>query len=186
MDLKNIPLSKAALIAGISLIIMTILSFMIFFPSLQATPFSISGILIIIILDIIVALALYFLLRTVNKNLSLIMSICRIIYAVIFSVALYNISDLAVFNSIWDFGLLIFGIHIFFLGFLVYNSKFIPKWIAILLFIGSLGYITDTIIEWLGYTFSIGMFTFFGEPLFALWLVIKGRKISRNYNNSIS
>lgn len=186
MDLKNISLSKAALTAGISLIIMTILSFMIFFPTLQTTLFSISGILIIIILDIIVALALYFLLKTVNKNLSLIMSISRIIYAVIFSVALYNISDLAVFNSIWDFGLLIFGIHIFLLGFLAYNSKFIPKWIAILLFIGSLGYITDTVIGWLGYAFSIGMFTFFGEPIFALWLVIKGRKISRNDNNATS
>ena len=185
MDSKNISLSKAALIAGTSLIIMTILSFMIF-PSLQAKPLSISGILIIIILDIIVALALYFLLRPVNKNLSLIMSACRIIYAVIFAIALYNISDLAVFNSIWNFGLLIFGIHIFFLGFLVYNSRYIPKWIAILLFIGSLGYITDTIITWLGYTFGIGMFTFFGEPLFALWLVIKGRKISSNDNNSIS
>ena len=114
------------------------------------------------------------------------MSACRIIYAGIFLVALYNISDLAVFHSIWDFGLLIFGIHIFFLGFLVYNSKFIPKWIAILLFIGSLGYIADTIIVWLGYTFSIGMFTFFGEPLFALWLVIKGRKISSNDNDLIS
>jgi len=179
MDLKKISLSKAALIAGISLIIMTVLSFMIFFPSLQATPFSIGGIFIIIILDIIVALALYFLLRTVNKLLSLIMSACRIIYAVIFSVALYNISDLTVFHSIWDFGLFIFGIHLFILSYLAYNSKYIPKWIAILLFIGSLGYIADTIIMWLGYSFSIGMFTFFGEPLFALWLVIKGRKIPK-------
>jgi len=186
MNMKNISLSKAALTAGISLVIMTILSFMIFFPSLQATPFSVSGIVIIIILDIIVALALYFLLRTVNKNLSLIMSACRIIYAVIFSIALYNISDLAVFNSIWDFGLSIFGIHLLFLGFLVYNSKYIPKWIALLLFIGAFGYITDSIIMCLGYTFSIGMFTFFGEPVFALWLIFKGRKISSIDNVSIS
>ena len=186
MDLKNISLSQAALTAGISLIIMTILSFMIFFPSLQVTPLTIVGILIIIILDIIVALALYFLLRSVNQNLSLIMFACRIIYAVIFTVALYNISDLAVFHSIWDSGLFVFGIHLFFLAFLVYHAKYIPKWIAILLFIGSLGYIVDTIIAWLGYTFSIGMFTFLGEPLFALWLVIKGRKISSHDRDSIS
>ena len=183
MDLENFSLSKAALIAGFSLIIMTILSSMIFFPSLQATAFSVGGILIIIILDIIVALAFYLLLRSVNKKLSLIMSACRIIYAVIFSVALYNISDLTVFNSIWDFGLFIFGIHLFLLAFLVYHSTYIPKWIAILLFIGSVGYIADTVIIWLGYTFSIGMFTFFGEPLFAFWLVIKGRKISSGNND---
>jgi len=180
MDLKEISLSKAALTAGISLIIMTILSFMIFFPSLEPTILSIIGILIIIILDIIVAISLYYLFKKVNMKLSLIMSVCRIVYAGIFLVALFNVSDLAKFNSIWDFGLLIFGIHLLVLSFLVYYSKYIPKWIGILLLIGAVGYIADTIIMWMGYAFSIGMFTFFGEPLFALWLVIKGRKISGN------
>ncbi len=179
MDSTKFLLSRAALTAGFSLIIMAILS-IIFFPSLQATTYSIIGILIIIFLDIIVALALYFLLKPVDKNLSLIMSAFRIIYAIIFAIALYNISDLTSFYSIWDIGLIVFGIHLLLLGFLVYKSKYIPKLLGILIVIASFGYITDSVLKFLGYTFEISMFTFFGEVLFALWLVFKGRKISNH------
>src|SRR6056297_1495403 len=172
-------ISKSPLITGISLIIMTILSIFIF-PSLKAAPLYIIGIAIIIILDIIIALSLYFLLRAVNKNLSLIMSILRIIYAIIFALALINISDLTTFYSIWSNGLLIFGIHLLFLGILVYKSQYIPKWLGILIVIASFGYIIDSVANLFGINTMIGMFTFIGEILFALWLVIKGRKISFN------
>lgn len=179
MDSKKVSLSRPALTAGSSLIVMTILSLMIF-PSLQAMPYSIAGIILIIFLDIVVALALYFLLRAVNRNLSVIMSAFRIIYAMIFAIALYNISNLTTFYFIWDIGLMFFGIHLFFLGLLVYRSKYIPKLLGILIVIASLGYIIDTVVKFLGYTFAIGMFTFFGEVLFALWLVIKAKQISTN------
>ncbi|MCD4811074.1 DUF4386 domain-containing protein [bacterium] len=175
--MKNIPLRKAAMIAGASLVLMTILA-IIFLLDIQATFYSIVGISIIIILDITVALALYFLLKPVNKNISLSMSLFRIIYAVIFAIALYNIYDLTTFHSIWDIGSIFFGIHLFILGFLVCKSRYIPKWLGILVVIASLGYIIDPLLKFSGYTFEIGMFTFSGEVLFALWLVIKGRKIS--------
>ena len=175
MDFKK--LSKASFIAGTSLIIMTILSFIIF-PSLQANPFSITGISIIIILDIVVALALYFLLKPVSSNLSLLMSLLRIIYAIIFGIALLNISELKTFFFIWDIGLIIFGIHIFLLGYLIIKSVYIPKILGVLVMIGSSGYIIDSIAKFIGYTSEITMFTFFGEVLFALWLVIKGGKIA--------
>lgn len=170
-------LSKAALTAGTSLLIMTVLSFLIF-PSLEVSVYSIIGISIIILLDVTVALSLYFLMKPVNKNLSLIMSGVRIIYAVIFAIALSKISSLETFYSVWENGLTIFGVHLFVLGLLVYKSRYIPKWVGILLFIGALGYIVDPILKLMGYNFSIGMFTFIGEPIFALWLVIKGRKIN--------
>lgn len=105
------------------------------------------------------------------------MSVFRIIYAVVFAIALYNISDLDAFHSIWDIGFIFFGIHLFFLGLLVYKSRYIPKWLGILIVIAGLGYTTDTVVKFLGYTFEISMFTFFGEFLFALWLVIKGKKL---------
>ena len=108
------------------------------------------------------------------------MSAFRIIYAIIFAIALYNISDLTSFYSIWDIGLIVFGIHLLLLGFLVYKSKYIPKLLGILIVIASFGYITDSVLKFLGYTFEISMFTFFGEVLFALWLVFKGRKISNH------
>jgi len=172
-------ISKSPLITGISLIIMTILSIFIF-PSLNASPLYIIGIAIIIILDVIIALSLYYFLRSVNKNLSLIMSSLRIIYSIIFTIALFNISDLTTFYSIWDNGLLIFGIHLLFLGILVYKSLYIPKWLGILIVIASFGYIIDSIANLFGINTMIGMFTFIGEVLFAIWLIVKGRKISVN------
>ncbi len=172
-------ISKSPLITGISLIIMTILSILIF-PSLKASPLYIIGIATIIILDIIIALSLYYFLRSVNKNLSLIMSVLRIIYSIIFAIALLNISNLTTFYSIWDNGLLIFGIHLLFLGILVYKAQYIPKWLGILIVIASFGYIIDSIANLFGINTMIGMFTFIGEVLFAIWLIVKGRKISVN------
>lgn len=169
-------LSKPALATGISLVVMTILSFIIF-PSLQANLYSIIGITIIIILDIVVGLALFYLLKQVNKNLSLITAVLRIIYAIIFAFALYNISDLETFNRIWSNALIIFGLHLLCLGILIYKSKYIPKWLGILILIGALGYIVDSITKWLGFNSQIAMFTFFGEPLLAIWLVIKAKKL---------
>ena len=170
-------ISKAPLIIGASLIIMTILSIAIF-PSLNASPLYIFGIAIIIILDIIIALSLYYFLRSVNKNLSLVMSSLRIIYSIIFTIALFNISDLTTFYSIWDNGLLIFGIHLLLLGILVYKSQYIPKWLGILVVIASFGYIIDSVANLFGINTMVGMFTFIGEVLFAIWLIVKGRKIS--------
>jgi hypothetical protein len=173
----NPTLSKAALTAGYCLLLMTVLAILIF-PSLKVSVSSIIGISVIILLDLIIAVSLYFLLKPVNKNLSAIMAALRIIYAAFFVAALSKISNLTTFYAVWDLGLIIFGIHLFFLGLLSFQSGYIPKWIGILLFIASAGYIIDPIIKLLGYTFSIGMFTFFGEPILALWLVIKGRKIA--------
>jgi len=108
------------------------------------------------------------------------MSSLRIIYSIIFTIALFNISDLTTFYSIWDNGLLIFGIHLLFLGILVYKSLYIPKWLGILIVIASFGYIIDSIANLFGINTMIGMFTFIGEVLFAIWLIVKGRKISVN------
>lgn len=181
MDLKKMQASTSAFLAGISLIIMTVLAFAIF-SSLKPDPCSITGIAAIIILDIIVATSLYFLLKPSGSTLSLLMSGFRIMYALVFAAALYNISDLTVFYSIWDRGFLFFGAHLLLLGILVIKSRYIPSWLGFLIIMSSFGYIADSIIKFLGYSLEIGMFTFWGEVVFALWLVIQGRKISSSDN----
>ena len=177
IKLSGTKLRIAALTAGISLLIMTVLAFIIF-PSLQASTIYVIGIVIIIILDIIIAIALYVLLKSVNQTIAVLMSAFRIIYAIVFAIALYNISDLERFNTIWSNGLLLFGIHLLLLGWLVYKAAYIPKIFGLLIVMSSAGYIFDSIINYLGYTLEIGMFTFWGEVVFALWLVIKSTKIS--------
>lgn len=174
---EKITLSNAATIAGSGLILMSVLA-IIFLLNLKQTIYSIVGIFLIIILDVTVAVALYFLLRPVSKNISMLMSLFRIVYAAIFTTALYKIHDLTAFYSILDLGYIFFGIHLFLLGFLVYKSGYMPKWLGALIFIASTGYIIDPLLRFSGYAVEIGMYTFFGEVLFAFWLVIKGRKLS--------
>jgi len=170
-------IQKSALTAGLSLLLMTILSILIF-PSLQATTLHISGIGIIIILDIIVALALYSFLKPANQRLSLWTAVFRIVYALIFVVALIKMPDLDAFNYVWERGLLVFGFHLLLLGLLTIQAKYVPKWIGYLVLIASAGYIIDSLGVFWGYSWQIGIYTFIGELVFMLWLLIKGRKIN--------
>lgn len=93
---------------------------------------------------------------------------------------------LEAFDDFWSIGLLIFGLHIFLLGYLVLRSGYVPKTLGVLLIIASVGYLTIhsakllfpgyenyiTIIEWI---FILPMVV--GELGLALWLLIKGVKV---------
>ena len=169
-------LQKSALVAGLSLVLMTILSIIIF-PSLQANPLHITGIAIIIVLDVIVAISIYTFLKPANQNLSLSVAIFRMVYAVIFIIALVKMPDLDLFNHVWERGLLVFGLHLLLLGLLTIQAKYVPKWIGYLILIASAGYIIDSLGAFWGYSIQIGMFTFIGELIFMFWLIFRGIKI---------
>lgn len=164
--------------------------------------------LVVAILDVIVAWALYVLLTPVNKSLSLLAAWFRIVYASIFAVALINLfnvlrfftgvdylkafevtqlyaqgmASLGEFQSGWDIGLVIFGLHLLVLGYLVFKSGYASKWwgvlLSILLVIAGLGYLADSIGKFLlpNYNASIAQFTFIGEVLLIFWLLWKGIK----------
>lgn len=70
------------------------------------------------------------------------------------------------------------GLWLFPLGYLVYTSGFMPKFIGILLIIGSVGYVVDsfTLILLPEFKITFSEFTFLGEVIFPLWLLIKGIK----------
>jgi hypothetical protein len=131
--------------------------------------------LVVAILDVVVAWALYILFKPVNKSLSLLAAWFRIVYAAIFAVALINLFtalqfftgtnylkafevnqlyaqgmvSLSAFRSGWDIGLVIFGLHLLVLGYLVFKSGFASKWfgilLSILLVIAGVGYLADSI-----------------------------------------
>jgi len=167
-------IQKAAITTGISLLLMTILSIVIF-SSLDASTFSIAGIAIIIILDVIVAITLYQVLKPVNNNLSKLTAVFRIVYAVIFTIALVKMPDLNSFTYILERGLIVFGFHLLLLGLLIFKSVYIPKWLGALVAIAGIGYIVDSIGVFWGYTFNIAIYTFVGELILMLWLLIKGK-----------
>jgi hypothetical protein len=161
--------------------------------------------LVTFICDVVVAWALYILLKPVNEHLSLLTAVFRLVYTIIALVALNNLVTvlrllttpayltifqpdqlyaqaiiyLHAFKNHWYFGIIFFAIHLVLLGYLVIKSKYIPAVLGVLLIITGLGYLLTTLRPFLFPNINIdfAMFTFYGELIFMLWLLIKGSKI---------
>ncbi|PLX02755.1 MAG: DUF4386 domain-containing protein [Marinilabiliales bacterium] len=159
---------------------------------------------IVLLLDIIVAWALYVFLKPINKSLSLLAAWLRIVYTAILGIAisylfsvlnLLNAPDyinafqndqlnalvmisLKSFRSVWEFGLAIFGFHLLLVGYLVFKAAYMKKVLGILVIIAGLGYIIDSFGRLISteYNITVGMFTFIGEVILLFWLLFKGRK----------
>jgi hypothetical protein len=123
--------------------------------------------LIVFLLDIVVSWSLYHFLAQVDKALSMLTAWIRIGYAAILAVALLNfivilrlVSDdsylqvfssaqisaltllfLNTFNGVWSLGLIVFGVHLGCLSYLLLRSRFVPKFLGILMGIAALSYL---------------------------------------------
>ncbi len=118
---------------------------------------------IIFILDIIVAIALYFFFRSTLKQISLITAVIRIAYSLILGIAIVNLfkiipvlsinnllsnklivsesySHLQLFENLWSIGLIIFGLHLIGLGYLSVKSKSVHWILGYLLYLGGISY----------------------------------------------
>ena len=161
---------------------------------------------LVIPLDIVIAWALYRVFSPVSKSLSMLAAGLRIAFAVVFMVAisqlvgalrLLNHDDYLAafspeqlhaqalmatnaFSDVWHAGLFLFGLHLLLVGYLAFESGYVPKLIAVLVAIDGLSYAVDTF----GTVLSPGpwtdtaTFTFIGELLLGLWLVIRGRRLT--------
>ena len=109
--IAGISLRKAAIVTGLGLLIMTIFTLFadlfvrqrLVVPGDAATTVNnimadeslfrigICSFIIVIILDVLVAWALYVLLKPVNKSLSLLMAWFRLVYATIFGISLADL-----------------------------------------------------------------------------------------------
>ncbi len=203
----------AAMVAGVALLLMAILSPIAYLNTFQklvkfddaaltaqnilnsmgAFRMCILLLFIVAILDVVVAWALYILLVAANKNLSALAAWLRVVYAGIFIFAISKLylalqvitadvtqamSFLKAFQSIWDMALILFGFHLFVLGYLAFKSGFIPKWLGVFLVLAALGYIVDGFGKTLApdYKLNIAQFTFVGEVLLIFWLLWRGFK----------
>jgi len=73
-----------------------------------------------------------------------------------------------------------YGLWLLPLGVLVFRSGFMPRLLGVLVVIAAAGYLIDSGTQLLFPGFAtISQFTFIGELLFALWLVIKGVNVER-------
>ncbi len=186
---SDVPQNQAALIAGRGLLIMAIIAFFanlfviqgLVIPEDATKTLSnimenqmlfrlgITGFVVVLICDVVVAWALYVFLKTVNQNLSLLAAIFRLVYTTIFATALFNLSNalqllngteyikvftteqlqaqvmmsLESFQYAWQIGLIFFGVHLLVLGYVVMKSSYVPKVLGILLLVAGFAYTLD-------------------------------------------
>ena len=155
--------------------------------------------------QIFLVLALYQLLKVVNKNMASLM--------VIFSLAavpiamLNELNQLAVLQLLsgadylkvfpaeqlqalvylftrlhtqgFNIAQIFWGLWLFPMGWLVFKSGFMPRILGILLMIACFGYVIESFAAFLGYNLSIIFFTGWGELFLLLWLLIKGVNVEQ-------
>ncbi len=175
----------------------------------------VAGLLVVIVFDTIAAWGLYVLLRPINKSLSLTAAWFRLLFVAIFAVNLVNHLSILPLVSHADylksFGIealqaqmmqliyaqqmgvhisfMFFGIHIFFIGYLIMRSDFIPRIIGIMLLVAAVGYQIDSFAFFLsagyasskvGFIISVAIPAIVSEFSLTIWLLYKGLKRTEN------
>ena len=166
--------------------------------------FGIVAHLIVIILDLVVAWALYVFLKPAKDHLSLLAAWSRLVYTIFYGIALVNLYSvfqllgnagylsafetpeiqaqvmlsLNAFRDTWHVGYTFFGLHLTFLGIVAYRSGFIPKVIGIILLIAGVSYLIDYFGLLLFPDLGLRLSQIFGwgELIFMFWLLIRGGK----------
>ena len=217
MTLSNhdgISLRTAAVIGGLGLLLMAILAPIAQFGVLQglivdgdaaATAANIAeseGVfriaigcfLLVAVLDVVVALALYMVFRPVNGFLSGLTAMIRIVYGAMFAVSLTGLVTAAqlatgtnqdsaqvlasvdAFQTGWDIALTVFGLHLLLLGILVFRSGAWGGILGLLVLVTSAGYLIDGWGRLLlpGYDLTLVTFTFVGVVVLMIWLLWQG------------
>jgi hypothetical protein len=164
----------------------------------------ITGHLIMIIMDMVVAWALYVFLKPSRDSLSLLAAWFRVVYSIIYGIAvvnLYNVLQLlgnpgflsifganeiqsqvmlslGAFSETWDVAYIFFGVHLALLGIVAFRSGFVPKVFGIILALGGLSYLIDygSLILLPDFGIQTSLIFGFGELIFMLWLLIRGGK----------
>jgi hypothetical protein len=168
----------------------------------------IASLIVVIALDVVVAWALYRVFSPVSNSLSMLAMALRLVYSGVFMVAIGHLLgaarllsndgylavfgadqvnaqamlEITAFNDIWYVGQFLFGLHLLLIGYLAYRSGYVPRLLGVLIVISGLGYAADSLGAVLsqGRWTDISSFTFIGEFLLALWLLIRARSIAES------
>ena len=165
---------------------------------------AIAALLVVVMLDVIVAWALYGLLRSASETLAQLVAWLRVAYAGVFAIAIASLvnalhlatgpvdaaiqssAQLAIqtaasidsFTTVWDVGLAIFGLHLAGLGILLFKFAHAPNLLGVLVSLAGVGYLGDSFGKILvpDYALTISIVTFVGEALLMLWLLWRAFK----------
>lgn len=157
--------------------------------------------LAVLLLDVIVAWALYILFKPISLDLSLLAAWLRLLYTSVFGASLYPIAVimellgskspllpeqiaflLRSFTNGWLVSLLFFALHLFILGYLIIRSSgYVPKLIGYLLVLGAIAYAADSFAYFLLPDYvhdeKLLLLGVLGELSLACWLIVKGVKM---------
>ena len=164
------------------------------------------GLFLVAALDVIVAWVLFRVFAPVNRSLSAVAAWLRTAYAGVFVVAISRLTGVLSllsprgssagaitneardqvlnrinsFTDIWNAGLILFGIYLITLAYLAYRSGFVPRLVSVLIGIAGFGYLFDsfTALSVRATDTPLSTVSAAGEFVFALWLVIRGRRIT--------
>jgi len=148
--------------------------------------FAIVGYLIVLVLDAIIGLALYVVLKPANKNLASITSALRLLYVFTVIIGLFALAlqaiDVYGYASLKLVGYLFFALHILVLGYSVFKSGYIPKNLGVLLILASFTYIVffvdlnlpEALMIIIMLTMAIA------ELSLSIWLIVKRNGLPKN------
>lgn len=153
--------------------------------------YAVFGYLLVLVLDAVIALALYVVLKPANKHLALLTAVLRLLYAFtliigVFALAFQSI-DVYGYASIKLIGYVFFALHIFVLGYTVFKSDYFPKSLGILLLVASFTYIVFFVDFQLPETFEVIIMSTMGgsELLLSIWLIVKRNKLPAQTNSTL-
>ena len=161
---------------------------------------------VVVVLDVVVAWALFRVFSPVSESISTLAAWFRVAYAGVFMVALSQLAGIPhllggngysgafdtaqlhaqallkadAYHDIWLAGLVLFGVHLLLIGYLAYESGYVPRTLGVLLVVAGLGYAFDSFGAVLsrGSSITISTVTFLGQFLLAVWLLIRSHRIS--------
>jgi hypothetical protein len=168
--------------------------------------FGFLSLFVVAALDAVVAWLLFRVFAPVNRRLSAVAAWGRTAYAAIFVVAVSQLTSVPgllsprgsgsstatsqlrtqvlhrinSFNDIWNVGLILFGLYLIALAYLAYRSGFVPRLISVLLGMAGFAYLIDsfTALTIRATDTPLSTVSAAGEFVFALWLIIRGRRIT--------
>jgi hypothetical protein len=167
---------------------------------------SILAFVVVAVLDVVVAWALFDVFRSVDEGVARLAAWLRTAYAAAFVVAIAQLAgalrvlengdgtalgrsdrqDLALtrigdFHDLWSAALILFGVHLVLIGWLAWRSGWMPRLIAGLLTLAGVGYLVDSVAALLvaDYSWSVSAVTFVGEVVLLVWLLVKGARLGR-------
>lgn len=148
--------------------------------------FAVAGYFMVLVLDAIIGLGLYVVLKPANKNLAIITAVLRVLYAFTVLVGMFalvlQIIDVYDYAFLKLVGYVFFALHIFTLGYTIFKSDYIPKSLGALLILASLTYVTFFVDFQLPEDFATTLMLTMAmaELLLSLWLIVKRNTLPKH------